>query len=235
MGEVGCLKDGNFQNLEATDVNVTNLTLTGTFNSNLDTVIIDPHAGTHAASATEAAATASLGANTLNILSKISTTDNPCVLELPSITGCAAGTVVQVLLATNQGVLANRTEIRSKVGETLKLFGVITLRQNPVATDAAGDTARGAQDMTIVVGSGQSAIARVGATRINLDGGANERTVDCAGHRGGQLQFVNRNKEYWWVTGSLMLGNACVNTLVNMDEAAGTNAFSIGTSHVCTS
>ena len=233
--------------MEASDVNVSNLTLTGTFNSNLDVRIVDPHEGTHAGADTEAAVTDSLGANTLNILSKVSTETHPCVLELPLLSGCAAGTVVQVLLATDQGVIAKRTEIRCKRGETLKMFGVITLRQNlTVTVAAAGTILAGAattdiglapnfqQDMTIVVGSGLQAGARVGATRINLIGGA-ETIVNTAGHRGGQLQFVNRNKEYWWVTGSLMLGNACVNTLVNMDEAAGTNAFSIGTSHVCTS
>ena len=234
MAEPGCLHDAHFQNLEASDVTLTNLTLTGTFNSNLDVVLIDPHSETHAASGTEAAATFSLTANSLNILTKTSTTTNPCVLELPSITGCAAGTVVQVMLAANQGVIAKRTEIRSKVGETLKLFGVITLRQNPAATDAADADSRPAQDMTIVVASGAAATGRVGATRINLCAGADETVIDQAGNRGGQLQFVNRNQEYWWVTGSLILGNNCINILANMDQADGTNAFNVATLHICT-
>jgi hypothetical protein len=240
MAEPGCLHDAHFQNLEASDVTLTNLTLTGTFNSNLEVVIIDPSTGTHATPNTEAAPTFSLKANSLNILTKTSEAPNPCVLDLPSITGCAAGTVVQVMLAANQGVLAKRTEIRSKVGEPLKLFGVITLRQNPALTDAEGADSRPAQDMTIVVASGPAATARVGATRINLCAGANEGIADHAGNRGGQLQFVNRNQEYWWVTGSLILGNACANTLVNMDEANGTNAFAdptggaAATLHICT-
>ena len=104
MAESGCLKDGNFQNLEATTSNITNLKVGGAnVIADLDVVIIDPHAGTHAASGTEAAATFSLTANSLNILSKISTTASPCVLDLPSLTATSAGTIVQVLLATNQG------------------------------------------------------------------------------------------------------------------------------------
>lgn len=247
---MGCLKDGNFQNLEASDVNISNLTLTGTFNSNLDVVLIDPtdttaYPETRLAGASTNNPQGFLAANTLNVINKFNNLTNPFVLQLPSITGCAAGTVVQVLLAAGQGVQGNRTEIRSL--EVEKLFGVITLRQNIKVTTADGTTISSGdgtvpnfqQDMTIVVGSGNEADAtgRTGATRINLIGGlaaSSQAVPNAAGHRGGQLQFVNRNNKYWWVTGSLMLGNDATNTLSSLDETDGTNAYGAGTQHVCT-
>ena len=208
MGEVGCLKDGNFQNLEATDVNVTNLTISGRLNTNLTThfLSVDGVDGVTAITATTAATATgqTFLPNTLNVFDITRTATDVLGFQLPLLSSTSPGDVIRVLVTKITGTNTSAAIYHINVKGTDKILGSVMARyEDPVAflaTDGTLANFRGKDQSALVY---PSTVAVAGAGQIIFQTGVIHKG---GGQVGTDITLVNRNGAFWEVGGRVIMG-----------------------------
>jgi hypothetical protein len=210
MGEVGCLKDGNFQNLEATDVNVTNLTISGRLNTNLTThyLSVDGVDGVTAITGTTAATPTgqTFLPNTLNIFDVTRTATDVYGFQLPTLASTSPGDVIRVLVTKITGGTPATSIYHINVSSlTDKILGSVVARyEDPTAfvANVTGTLAdfRGKDQSCLVY---PSTVATAGAGQIIFQTGVIHKG---GGQVGTDITLVNRNGAFWEIGGRVIMG-----------------------------
>ena len=207
MSEVGCLKDGNFQNLEATDVNVTNLTISGRLNTNLTThfLSVDGVDGVTAITATTAATATgqTFLPNTLNVFDITRTATDVLGFQLPLLSSTSPGDVIRVIVTKITGTDTSAAIYHINVKGTDKILGSVMARyEDPVAflaTDGTLANFRGKDQSALVY---PSTVAVAGAGQIIFRTGVE----NFGGQVGTDITLVNRNGAFWEIGGRFIMG-----------------------------
>jgi hypothetical protein len=195
MAAAGYIKNASLEN-----VRINNLTLDGTFNSNLNVRIasvdgLAADAGTVISATTAAtAAGQTFGANTFNILDIIRTANDVYGFQLPLLSETSAGDIIKVMLTKNAGDDTNSI-YHINVKGTDKIYGIVSAVHQMSATVANNGSVLGEQNALIVCDGKGQVVLRVA-------------TQHFGGEAGTTLTFVNRNSEIWEISGILILNSA---------------------------
>ena len=212
MGEVGCLKDGNFQNLEAEEVAVTNLTISGRLNTNLTTHVLSVD-GVDGVTAIEVDTAATdtgqtFLPNTLNIFdvtrtvaSGLETTGDVYGFQLPTLASTSPGDVIRVIVTALTGTNGAEAIYNINVKGSEEILGsLLAVYSDPVAFVATSGT------LADFRGKNQSVLVHAAAS---VAGGAGKVVFRPKQHGGGQIgtdiTFVNRNGAYWEIGGRFVM------------------------------
>ena len=208
MGEIGCLKDGNFQNLEGEDVFIKNLTISGRLNTNLTThfLSVDGVDGVTAITATTAATPTgqTFLPNTLNVFDITRTAADVLGFQLPLLSTTSPGDVIRVLVTKITGTDTSAAIYHINVKGTDKILGNVVARyEDPapfVATGGTLGTFRGADQSVLVY---PSTVATAGASQIIFQTGVIHKG---GGQVGTDITLVNRNGAFWEIGGRYIMG-----------------------------
>ena len=212
MAEVGCLKDGAFQNME-----VSGTSNISTLNVSNVTVVPDLTVNTMDSEA-DATTDLVLVKNTFNIVTNSRTTGSANTYTLPTLAASGSGAIVEIYCAVPAGD-ADGTVIIAAEGA--KIYGSVVMAQFQAATVATADTTGLITAQTsiadIASGAVHATVHTGPATNITLQGiGANK-----PGGAGTRLRFTNRNGQFWWLEGVATIASA-----VNTFATAGGNIAS---------
>ena len=205
MGEVGCLKDGNFQNLEAEEVAVTNLTISGRLNTNLTTHVLSVDGVDGVTAITPTTAASDTGQtflpNTLNIFDVTRSSTDVYGFQLPTLASTSPGDVIRVIVTALTGTNGAEAIYNINVKGSEKILGsLLAVYSDPVAFVATDGT------LADFRGENQSVLVHAAAS---VAGGAGKVVFRPKQHGGGQIgtdiTFVNRNGAYWEIGGRFVM------------------------------
>ena len=207
MGEVGCLRDGNFQNLEVGGVGtITSLTVSNV-NVVPDLSVVKQSGNTGAED---------LVKNSLYIMTVASSSAAANVWTLPALASTDAGAIIEVYCPIDAGNGTNKLiiSVHADDADVTSMYGTILLYQPAIATVASATAAIGASTQSALI-SVDKTPGTPGADTITLDGGGSNSGQDKPGAAGTRLRFTNRNKQIWWVEGVIVLDGGQINTVSN--------------------
>ena len=181
MAEVGCLKDGHFQNLESSSIMLGTASLVAPVETTGKIVFDSSASGA-------VTMTAATHANSIYFLGK--TPSGARAITLPALSTMNAGDKIVFIVVEESGTGSNIVTISEKASDdTNKIIGTVT-----VVTGGAADANSKLTDLIATSGDG------VGVTNVLLSA---DTSGDDAGSQGTNLVFtcVGSTTKYWLISG----------------------------------
>jgi hypothetical protein len=188
----------NQNHLEVGSLHAQNITLTGTFNSNLDVNIASSATGIDGSAAITATISASptgqtFSTNTLNIIDVTRTATDVYGFQLPLLSASNSGDIIRVMFPVHVGTSTSAAQYDINVASTDAIYGTVLAKYMGSAFVAQNGS---------VLGDQEKLVACNGKGKISLKTGV----IHFGGEAGTEFIFINRNKEVWEVSGQVVMG-----------------------------